>query len=47
MQKKGDMIQRFLEEKQETHFKSQEWLEKKERTKKVSSKHTKNLKQIT
>ena len=45
MQKKGDVINRFLEEK--THdvvFKSKEWLDKKDRTKKVHSKHVKNLK---
>ena len=46
MIKKGDVINRLLQEKEETSFKSIEWLEKKEKAKKVVSKHTKNLKQI-
>ena len=46
MMKKGDIINRFLEEKAEFSFKSPEWLDKRDKLKKVSSKHTKNLKQI-
>jgi hypothetical protein len=46
MQKKGDVINRFLDEKAQFPFKSPDWIEKRERTKKVHSKHVKNLKQI-
>jgi hypothetical protein len=47
MTKKGEIITRLLEEKEEYSFKSEEWLEKKEKSKRLSSKHVKNLKQIT
>ena len=46
MSKKGDIINTFLEEKELYQFKSGEWVEKRDRIKKASSKHTKNLKQI-
>lgn len=44
MQKKGGTINRFLDEKAQFSFKNNEWLEKKEKQKKVHSKHVKNLK---
>jgi hypothetical protein len=44
MNKKGGIIQTFLDEKEAYNFKSKEWLEKKEKTKRVCSKHVKNLK---
>ena len=44
MQKKGDTINRLLEEKEEHKFKAAEWLEKKDKHKRVVSKHVKNLK---
>eukprot|EP00347_Sterkiella_histriomuscorum_P008069 403346492 len=46
MIKKGDMINQLLEEKSAFAYKSEEWLEKKEKQKRFQSKHTKNLKQI-
>jgi hypothetical protein len=39
MTKKGEIITRLLEEKEEYSFKSEEWLEKKEKSKRLSSKH--------
>jgi hypothetical protein len=44
MSKKGYMINRFLEEKENHKFKGLEWVEKKEKLKKVTSKYVKNLK---
>ncbi|CDW76879.1 UNKNOWN [Stylonychia lemnae] len=46
MVKKGAIIDQLLEEKSEFIFKSPEWLEKKEKQKRFTAKHTKNLKQI-
>jgi len=46
MTKKGDVVNRLIEEKDNYRFKSPQWLAKREKGKKLTAKQIKNLKQI-